>query len=112
MPRTAHKPAAIDQQGFGVIGTLINLIFGIIVSLVALRFLFTLFGANQLNGFVSWVYTASQPFVAPFSGIFQDLSVFGGRIEMATLVALVVYGLVAGILSRIMAGGRYHSHPA
>lgn len=111
MSRTTHKPAVLNQQGFGLLGTLVNLIFAIIVSLVALRLLFTLFGANQLNGFVAWVYAASQPFVAPFAGIFQDLSIFGGRIEMATLVALLVYGLVAGILSRLLGAG-YRSHAA
>lgn len=101
----------INQKGYGLISTLINLIFGIIISLVALRLVFMIFKANPANNFVAWIYDASQPFVAPFAGIFQDIILLGGRLEMATVVALVVYGLIAGVLSRLFAGQRYHSHP-
>ncbi len=101
----------LNQQGFGLISTLISLIFGIITTLLVLRFIFMLFAVNSLNGFVSWVYSASQPFVAPFAGIFQNTTIFSGRIEMKTLIALVVFAVVGSILSRLFAGS-YRPHPA
>lgn len=109
-PQITQKPRKLDQQGFGILATLVNVIFGIILTLITLRLVFLLFNANPGNDFVAWVYNASQPFVAPFAGIFNDLALLSGRLEMATIVALVVYGLLAAVLTRLFAGS-YRSHP-
>lgn len=90
-------------------GAIIYLIFGLIVATVGLRFLFRLFGANPTNGFVSLINGLSAPLVAPFAGIFgQDVAVdsvaLAGVFEWASLVGLVVYGLIAVVVSRATTG--------
>jgi NADH:ubiquinone oxidoreductase subunit 5 (subunit L)/multisubunit Na+/H+ antiporter MnhA subunit len=90
-------------------GALIYMIFGLIISTVGLRFLFRLFGANPSSGFVSLVYSLSTPLVTPFAGIFGqdtmvDSAVVSGVFEWASLIALIVYGLIAAILSQIGSG--------
>ena len=90
-------------------GAIIYMIFGLIVALVGLRFLFRLLGANPGNGFVSLIYGLSGPLVAPFAGIFgQDTVVdsvgVAGVFEWASVIALVVYGLIAAVASRAFGG--------
>lgn len=96
-----------NQRGGSIIGGLISFIFGIIITIVALRFVFRLFGANASNDLVNWIYETSQPLVSPFFGIFNtDIDVTTGDFELETLIALIVYVLIAGLLSRLFAGPR------
>jgi uncharacterized protein YggT (Ycf19 family) len=91
-----------NQRGSSVIGGIISFVFGVIVTVLALRFVFRLLGADASNGFVNWVYQFSEPFVRPFVGIFHtDLNLTVGSFETATLVALLVYGLIAGLVLRL-----------
>ena len=89
-----------NEKGYGLIHGIISLLAGLLLTVLALRFVFRLLGANPANGFVNWVYDVSHPFVAPFFGIFhQDaVNLATGTFEIATLVALLVYGLIASIL--------------
>ena len=90
--------------------SIIYLIGGFIEILVGLRFVFRLLGANASNALVSWVYSWSTPFVAPFSGIFsQDAMVVTGVGTATTsvfdwtgLVALLVIGLIMGVLGSFL----------
>ncbi len=91
-------------------GTILYLIFGLIVSTVVLRFIFRLLGANPSTAFVSFIYGLSAPLIAPFAGIFgqpvavDNMLATGGVFEWASLLAIVVYGLVAGVVSRVAGG--------
>ena len=83
--------------------SLLYVIFTILEFLVGFRFLFRLLGANPANILVAWVYDLSGPLVAPFQGIFGGSAatpgtVVQGTFEWASLVALVVYGLIAAAL--------------
>jgi len=86
----------------------ISLVFGLVEILVGLRFVLLLLGASLESGFVTWVYDASHPLVAPFGTVFGHVSqvipgtIPGSYFETASLVALVIYGLVGGLLVRIM----------
>ncbi len=90
--------------------SILYFIGGCIELLVGLRFVFRLIGSNAGNAIVSWVYTWSTPFVAPFSGIFgQDATVVNGVgsattsvFDWAALVALIVIGLIVGLLGAIL----------
>ena len=89
-----------------VLARLIYLIGGIIIALLALRFLFALLGANPGNGFANFIYTASHPFVVPFFGLFNYSERLGvGRFEYETLVAIVVYAIVMELLARLVTIG-------
>lgn len=104
------KHPTFNQNGYGLIGGMVSLFFGLILSIVALRFLFRLLGANPSNSIVSWIYEASQPLVAPFFGIFNhDISLMTGRLELETLLALVVYGVIASLITGLF--GRTYGRP-
>lgn len=104
----SKKSLAVNDKGF-VAASAINLVFGIIMALLALRFVLRLLGANPLNGFASFVYNLSQPLVAPFFGLFNyQAELSTARFEMATLIALIVYGVIAAILSRVLFADRHH----
>lgn len=83
----------------------VSLLFGILAVMIGLRILLLLFVANQQNAIVDFVYGVTEPFVAPFRGIFQFDAVTpgGGSVfDIAALVALIgwllIYVLVMAIL--------------
>lgn len=77
----------------------IYFVLGVIEVLLLFRFLLKLLGANPGSGFVNFVYDLSGIFIAPFKGIFSSATTDGdvtkGVFEPATLVAMVVYAIVA-----------------
>lgn len=93
-----------------MVAALIYVIFGFIEILLALRFVLLLVGANAGSDFVSWVYTWSQPFVAPFATIFgQHVAITGPGVvttsifDWTTLIALVAYAVIGGLIGRLLA---------
>lgn len=100
-----------NQKGYGLISGLISLFFGVILTIVALRFVFRLLGANPDNSIVSWVYSASAPLVSPFFGIFgHDIDIATGRFELDTLIALIVYAIIASLITSLFARGYRRTH--
>lgn len=82
-----------------------TLVAGIIAVLIGLRIVLLLLAANQANDIVSFVYNITEPFVAPFRGIFQfDLVSPGGgnALDVSAVVALIgwllIYLLIMAIL--------------
>lgn len=82
---------------------IVQYLTGIIVSLLTLRFILALFGANPGNGFVNFIYDVTAPLVAPFQGLFNITGrVAGARFEFETLFAGFIYILVGiGIVKLI-----------
>jgi len=89
---------------------IIYYIGGILLALMALRFVFALFGAWEGNGFVTFIYDLTDIFVAPFYGIFGEPVRGDSRFESSTLVAMAVYGLVMVALGKLFTLGRRHTH--
>ena len=78
-------------------------IAGVILTLLAFRFVLTLLGANPDNAFADFIYTASYPFVAPFFGLFGYDKIYGvAKFEIYTLVAMAVYAVIAWGLGRLV----------
>jgi hypothetical protein len=78
-------------------------IAGVLLVLLAFRFVLALLGANPNNGFANFIYTASHPFVAPFFSLFGYSLRYGvTRFETFTLVAMAVYAIVAWGLARLV----------
>ena len=84
----------------------LSLLFAVLAVLLALRIVLLALVANQQNDIVDFVYSATEPFVAPFRGIFQfDVVSPGGgsQLDIAAVVAfvgwLLVYLLLMAILS-------------
>lgn len=103
-----ERGIVVNQEGLVGAG-IVNVVFGTILTLVALRFIFRLLGANPDSAISSLVYNLSQPLVAPFVGLFSNQAQLEtARFEVATLIALVVYGLIAGLLARMLVVNHRH----
>lgn len=96
-----------DDHRMNVAERFIWLIAGIIMGLLALRFLLRLLGANPNNGFADFIYSISQPFAAPFFGLFNyDADLGAGRFEFETLIAILIYALAAWVLAKLVTLGK------
>jgi len=101
-----ERGLVVNEEGF-VAASIVNVTFGIILALLALRLLLRLLGANAGNVLVDFIYRTSQPFIRPFVGLFDaQASLSGSGLEPATLIALLVYGLIGGILVRVLMSNR------
>jgi hypothetical protein len=84
-------------------------IVGVIATILLVRFILSLLGANVDNGFASFVYSLSEPFVAPFRGLLQIGAFQAGvsRVEIETLLAAAIYTLIGwGIVKAILLARR------
>ena len=84
-----------------LLARIIWFVTGVILILLAFRFIFALLGANPNNGFADFIYSTSHPFVAPFFGLFNYNVVNLGlsRFEIYTLVAMAIYAVIGWLLS-------------
>ncbi|HZC07166.1 MAG TPA: YggT family protein [Ktedonobacterales bacterium] len=83
------------------------LLVGIVEALIIIRVALKLLAANPAVGFVRFVYGISAPLVAPFQGIFPTPVSSANVLELSSLVAIAVYGLIAwGVVSLIFIAGR------
>ena len=80
-----------------------------LVAVLGFRFLFALLDANPANGFASFIYTCSAPFVSPFYSLFgyDHPSIGPVRFEGYTLIAMLAYGLLGAGLVRLVSVTRY-----
>lgn len=107
--RRADRDVVVaDNRGVNVLSRIIWLAAGIILLLLAFRFILSLLGANTTNSFAQFIYNVSHPFAAPFFGLFHYNNIQYGvsRFEVYTLVAMLVYAAIAWVLSAIVNIGR------
>jgi uncharacterized protein YggT (Ycf19 family) len=89
--------------GGALAARIIWFIAGVILVLLAFRFVLALLGANAANGFANFIYSASHPFVAPFFSLFSYNQQLGtAKVEIYTLVAMAVYAIIAWGLARLV----------
>ncbi len=81
---------------------LIWLLLGILEMVLALRFIFKLIGVNAANAFASFIYGLTNLFVAPFASLTGAPAAGGMVFEFSTLIAMVVYALVAWAVERLV----------
>lgn len=94
--RQVDSPRVEEDHKKDVAQRVIWYVAGVILSLLALRFVFALLGANAANGFVDFIYGVTGPLVSPFFGIFNyDFTEGVARFEAFTLVAMLIYALIA-----------------
>jgi uncharacterized protein YggT (Ycf19 family) len=99
---TASDPYEDRRNAAWRIGQLVYLIFGVVIALIAIRFVLLLLGANPNAGFTDFVYDVTGPLVAPFEGIFGAPDVETGVFDPASLVAIVVYSLIAWVVAKVI----------
>jgi uncharacterized protein YggT (Ycf19 family) len=95
-----------NEQSADATNTASNVVWfiaGVLLILLAFRFVLMLLAANQENAFANFVYVLSYPFAAPFFGLFGYTIRYGvSQFELSTLVAIAVYALVAFGITRLI----------
>lgn len=85
---------------------IVLVLFSIIEVALGFRFFFKLIGANPDNVFVKGLYAITQFVVGIFEGIFSIATTTGAETEAvfepATLIAIIVVGLVAWGIMKLM----------
>lgn len=81
-------------------------VFGLIETLLAFRFIFKLAGANPENTLIKLLYDTTQFMVAIFASIFTPATTDGletvSVIEPGTIIAMIVIALIALGISKLM----------
>ncbi len=70
-------------------------ILGLLETFLVFRFVLKLLAANQFAGFTDFIYSATHIFVAPFNNVFKLTAVENNIFEWTTLLAMMVYWVVA-----------------
>lgn len=98
-----YEPGRARSRGQVIAARVIWYIAGVLLAVLALRFIFALLGANPSNAFANFIYNLSQPFVSPFFSLFGYSIHYGvARFETFTLVAMIIYALIAFGLARLV----------
>ena len=88
-------------------------ILTVLEVILLFRFVLRLIGANPGAGFTDLIYTLSYPFAAPFLAVVDQTRVGGSVFEWTTLLAMVVYWLIAkGIVRLLVLGKPVSRHEA
>ncbi len=97
--------AYVSNSPMAAARRVVALIFGVLVTLIAIRIVLLLLGANAGNGIVDAIYSITEPLVAPFRGIFSlDVIAPTGAnaLDIGALVALVGWSLIALLVIAIL----------
>jgi len=79
--------------------------------LIAFRFVLKLTGANPAAGFTSFIYAVTWPFTAPFLAVFPRTTVQGSIFEWTSLLAMLVYWMIALAIVRLFLMSKTVSTP-
>lgn len=101
--QTTQKEPERERRIFTFKATqLIWLFLGILEGLLALRFVLKLIAANPDSPIAVFIYGFTGLFLWPFSGLTVTPSAAGMELEISTMIAMVVYGLLAWAVERIV----------
>lgn len=109
----APAPVSVGKNAtaYQTVEYLVYYAFGVLEAFLAFRLVLKLAGANVGSGFVRFVYGLTGLFIIPFEGIFRRWFAPGAEttsvLEPSTLVAIIVYALIAwGIVKLVRIGSR------
>ena len=86
-------------------------LLGIVEVLLAFRFVLKLLGANAAAGFTSFIYGVTYFLAAPFLTVFRTARVEGSVFEWSTLLAMLVYLVIAWAISKLFLMSKSVSTP-
>jgi len=98
----AYDPFASRRLASHRMVQLVYWVFGLIEGLVLVRFVLKALGANPSAGFAQFIYGITAPLVAPFYGLFGNPAAQGSVLELHSVVALIVYALLAWLISKLV----------
>jgi len=94
---------ARKRQTLQRVSALVGFFFSVLEGLIGLRILFKLMDVNPNNAFASAVYNFTGLFVAPFNSLMGNPAAAGGRVlEITSIIAIIVYALVAWAVIRLL----------
>ena len=94
----AHQNAAVAR-----IVNIVYFLFGALELLLAVRVILYLIGANMDNSFARFIEELSSPFVALFASLLENPTLgTTGVLEVTTLIAMLVYAILAGLVGRLI----------
>ena len=101
--RTTQKEPDRERRIFTFKASqLVWLLFGILEALLALRIGLKLIGANPASPVAAFLYGFTDLFLWPFAGLVGTPEAGGLVLELTTVIAMVVYALIAWVLERII----------
>ena len=86
-------------------------ILGVVETLLVFRFILKLLGANTAASFTKFIYGVTYPFTEPFLSVFGRTQVEGSIFEWSTLLAMMVYWVLAIGIIRLFLIGKSVSTP-
>jgi uncharacterized membrane protein len=81
---------------------LIWLFFGVIEAFIGIRVILKLIAANPANPFANLIYRFTDLFLWPFSGLTVTPQAEGMVLEISSIIAILVYALLAWIIVRLV----------
>ncbi len=100
---TTQQDTGRQQRQFSFQATqLVWLAFGLLEGLLALRLFLKLIGANAESPFASLLYSFTNLFLVPFAGLTGTPAAGGMVLEVSTIIAMIVYALVAWVIERLV----------
>lgn len=81
---------------------IIWLLLGLLEAVIALRVVFKLIAVNATNPFAALLYDVTNLFVAPFASLTGAPAASGMVLEISSIIAMIVYLLIAWALERIV----------
>ena len=96
-------PVSLQARKGRMIPIVVGMCFVAVQVLLLLRFVFKLLTFSSDVSWVAAVYGVSNVFILPFRVLFLQFSIpLFGTIELYTLLAILVYGIVSRIVVRIL----------
>ena len=101
--RTSQNEPEREQRIFTFKATqLVWLLFGILEALIALRIGLMLIGANPNSPIVALIYGFTYLFLFPFEGLVGSPAAGNMVLELSSLFAMLIYGLIAWAIERVV----------
>jgi hypothetical protein len=101
--RTSQNEPGREQRIFSFKASqLIWLLLGILEALIALRIGLKLIGANPDSPIVALIYGFTYLFLFPFEGLIGSPSTGNMVLELSSMFAMLIYGLIAWAVERIV----------
>ena len=99
---TQKEPGQTQRQFTFQATQLIWLGLGLLEGLLGLRIFLKLIGANAANPFATLLYSVTDLFLIPFVGLTGTPASNGLVFEISSVIAMIVYALLAWVLERIV----------
>lgn len=111
--RAEQRAVAHHDYGVARVSQIIYLILGIVESLLIIRFVLKLLAANPDAAFTNAIYGLTDPIVTPFNGVFATPQTHSVVLDLAAVLAMIVYALVGWGLAKLVyaLGSRHPAQP-